>query len=68
MGKGTINSKKRHLAHLVEKHRELDKEVTTLYNKHITDDVVKPLKLDKLHLKQEIASLEETIHNLETGK
>jgi hypothetical protein len=24
--------------------------------------------LDKLHLKQEIASLEETIHNLEAGK
>jgi len=34
----------------------------------MSDDVVKPLKLDKLHLKQEIASLEETIHNLEAGK
>jgi len=68
MGTGTINSKKRHLAHLVEKHRELDKEVTMLYNKHMSDDVIKPLKIDKLHLKQEISSLKETINNLEAGK
>ena len=68
MGTGTINSKKRHLAHLVEKHRELDKEVIMLYNKHMSDDVIKPLKLDKLHLKQEISSLKETIHNLEVEK
>ena len=42
MGKGTINSKKRYLASLVEKHRELDKEVTMLYNKHMSDDIIKP--------------------------
>jgi len=65
MGTGTINSKKRHLAHLVEKHRDLDKEVFMLYNKHISDDIVKPLKLEKLHLKQEIDSLKETIDGLE---
>ena len=46
MGTGTINSKKRHLAHLVEKHRELDNEVTMLYNKHLCDDGVKPHKVD----------------------
>ena len=65
MGKGTINSKKRYLASLVEKHRELDKEVTMLYNKHMSDDIIKPLKIDKLHLKQEITMLKETINNLE---
>ena len=36
-----------------------------LYNKHISDDIVKPLKLEKLHLKQEIDSLKETIDGLE---
>ncbi len=68
MGTGTVNSKKRHLASLVEKHRTLDKEVTMLYNKHMSDDIIKPLKIDKLHLKQEIASLTETINNLEARK
>ena len=50
--------------HSVEKHRELDKEVTMLYNKHMSDDIIKP-KIDKLHLKQEITTLKETINNLE---
>ena len=57
MGTGTINSKKRYLSSLVEKHRELDKEVASLYSKHISDDIIKPLKQKKLYLKQEIMEL-----------
>ena len=64
MGVGTINSKKRYLTSLVEKHRELDKEVELLYSKHISDDIIKPLKQEKLHLKREIALLETQIEEL----
>jgi hypothetical protein len=57
MGTGTINSKKRYLTSLKEKHRELDNEVTMLYSKHISDDIIKPLKQKKLYLKQQIMEL-----------
>ena len=40
MGVGTINSKKRYLTSLKEKHRELDKEVEMLYTKYISDDII----------------------------
>ena len=57
MGTGSINSKKRYLTSLKEKHRELDNEVTMLYSKHISDDIIKPLKQKKLYLKQQIMEL-----------
>jgi hypothetical protein len=57
MGTGTINSKKRYLTSLKEKHRELDNEVIMLYSKHISDDIIKPLKQKKLYLKQQIMEL-----------
>ena len=64
MGKGTINSKKRYLTGLKLKHRELDKEVELLYTKYISDDIVKPLKQEKLILKQEIMNLETQINEM----
>jgi|TARA_B110000908_G_scaffold122296_1_gene143418 uncharacterized protein YdcH (DUF465 family) len=64
MGTGTINSKKRYMLSLTEKHRKLDKEIITLYNNNTSDDIVKAKKTEKLHLKQKIATLEEQINNL----
>ena len=64
MGTGTLNSKKRYLTSLKEKHRELDKEVEMLYTKYISDDIVKPLKQEKLILKQEIMNLESQINEM----
>ena len=63
MKSGAINFKKQQLQSLKEKHRELDDEVIMLYNKHISDDVIKPLKQEKLYLKQQIMNLEEQINN-----
>jgi len=64
MGTGTINSKKRYMASLTEKHRTLDKEIITLYNNNTSDDIVKAKKTEKLQLKQQIVKLEEQINNL----
>tara|TARA_Y100001949_G_C15901638_1_gene292812 strand:- start:70 stop:270 length:201 start_codon:yes stop_codon:yes gene_type:complete len=62
MKSGAINFKKQQLQSLKVKHRELDDEVIMLYNKHISDDVIKPLKQEKLYLKQQIMNLEEQIN------
>ena len=64
MGTGTINSKKRYLTSLKEKHRELDNEVEMLYSKHISDDIIKPLKQKKLYLKQQIMELTTQIEEM----
>lgn len=64
MGTGTINSKKRYMLSLTEKHRKLDKDIISSYNNHTSDDTVKQMKIDKLQLKQKIATLEEQINNL----
>jgi hypothetical protein len=64
MGTGTINSKKRYLTSLIEKHRELDNEVEMLYSKHISDDIIKPLKQKKLYLKQQIMELTTEINGM----
>ena len=64
MGTGSINSKKRYLTSLKEKHRELDNEVTMLYSKHISDDIIKPLKQKKLYLKQQIMELTTEINEM----
>ena len=61
MGSGTVNSKKRHLEHLIEKHRNLDEQITTFYNQMHPDEKIRQMKFDKLMLKQEIASLETEI-------
>lgn len=46
---------------LETKHRELDKEIVKAYNEHISDEKVKSMKLHKLRLKQEIASVEQQL-------
>ena len=51
-----------HYTHLIVSHRKLDKEIEEKYNTRQPDQVIKALKLNKLHLKQEI---EEIRSNLE---
>ena len=59
MGTGTINSKRRYLNSLKNKHRKLDKEIDLLYSKYTNDDTVNQMKREKLNLKTQIANLEE---------
>ena len=43
--------------HLVDQHRKLDKEIIDLYDSHGNDQHIKALKMNKLHLKQEIEEI-----------
>ena len=46
-----------HYNHLIVSHRKLDKEIEEKYKTHEPDQVIKALKLNKLHLKQEIEEI-----------
>ena len=63
MGTGTINSKRRYLNSLKNKHRKLDKEIDLLYSKYVNDDTVTQMKREKLNLKTQIANLETELQN-----
>ena len=63
MGTGTINSKRRYLNSLKNKHRALDKEISLLYSKFTNDDTVNQMKREKLNLKTQIANLETELQN-----
>ena len=49
---------------LVETHRNLDKEIKDMYNKHINEEDIKLQKVKKLHLKDEIALIKDRLANL----
>ena len=49
---------------LVADHRQLDKEVTGLQNSYGNDQTIKALKMNKLHLKQEIEDIKSNLHTL----
>ena len=54
---------------LVDQHRKLDKEITDLYNYyqkigHKNDQKIKALKMNKLHLKDEIEEIKSNLHTL----
>ena len=57
----TLKSLQNHLKVLQERHRELDKKVTADYEHRLNSDEYYKEKKDKLHLKEEIAKLEEQI-------
>jgi len=46
-----------HYNHLIVAHRKLDKEIEEKYNSHQPDHVVKALKMNRLHLKDEIEDI-----------
>jgi len=54
---------------LVDQHRKLDKEITDLYNYyqkigHKNDQSIKALKMNKLHLKDEIEEIKSNLQTL----
>ena len=49
---------------LVADHRELDKEVTDLQSSYGNDQTIKALKMNKLHLKQEIEAIKTNLKTL----
>ena len=50
-----------HYNHLIVAHRKLDKEIEEKYYSHQPDHVVKALKMNKLHLKQEIETIKDNL-------
>ena len=53
-----------HYNHLIVAHRKLDKEIEEKYNTHEPDQVIKALKLNKLHLKQEIEEIRSNLQSM----
>lgn len=61
----TLISLSNHLKVLEERHRELDKKITSDYEHHMDDTELKSEKIEKLNLKREIELLKEHIKELE---
>jgi len=49
---------------LVDEHRKLDKEITDLHNALGNDQKIKALKMNKLHLKDEIEEIKSNLQTL----
>ena len=49
---------------MVDQHRKLDKEIIDLYNARGNDQHIKALKMNKLHLKQEIEEIRSNLQAL----
>ena len=49
---------------LVQDHRKLDNEIIDLYNSHGSDQKIKALKMNKLHLKQDIEDIKTNLQTL----
>ena len=53
-----------HYNHLIVAHRKLDKEIEEKYDSHQPDHVVKALKMNKLHLKQQIEEIRSNLQSM----
>jgi len=53
----TSKSLSNHLKVLEERHRALDEKIIVLEDDHTSNEIVNPLKLEKLELKREIEEL-----------
>ena len=49
---------------LVDEHRKLDKKITDLQSSYGNDQTIKALKMNKLHLKQEIEDIKTNLQTL----
>ena len=49
---------------LVDEHRKLDKEITDLQSSYGSDQQIKALKMNKLHLKDEIEEIKSNLQTL----
>ena len=53
-----------HYNHLIVAHRKLDKEIIDLHNALGNDQKIKALKMNKLHLKDEIEEIKSNLQTL----
>ena len=63
-GHDKINDLKKYWDELIIKHRRLDDEIKESYNAYQSDQIIKSLKLNKLHLKQEIEIIKKELAEL----
>ena len=63
-GHDKINDLKKYWDELIIKHRRLDDEIKESYNAYQPDQIIKSLKLNKLHLKQEIEIIKKELADL----
>ena len=63
-GHDKVNDLRKYWNGLIVKHRRLDDEIKEGYNAYKSDQVIKSLKLNKLHLKQEIEVIREEVKTL----
>ena len=60
----TIEKLQHHISHLLEKHKKIDHDITELHKQHEVDLKIETLKKIKLHLKDEIAKVENQIEEI----
>ena len=53
-----------HYNNLIVNHRKLDREITEAYDKYLPDQHIKSLKLNKLHLKQQIEDIKTNLQTI----
>ena len=63
-GHDKVNDLKKYWDELVIRHRRLDDEIKESYNAYQSDQILKSLKLNKLHLKQEIETIKKELGDL----
>jgi hypothetical protein len=63
-GHDKINDIKKYWNGLVNRHRRLDDEIKEGYDAYKSDQFIKSLKLNKLHIKQEIEIIKTEMVNL----
>ena len=63
----SIESLERHRDALLDKHKELDKQIKVLYKQYTPDDVVNEMKQEKLKLKHEIVNINKTLGESSNG-
>ena len=63
-GHDKVNDLKKYWDELVIRHRRLDDEIKESYNAYHSDQLIKSLKLNKLHLKQEIEIIKKELGDL----
>ena len=49
---------------LVVNHRKLDREIKSAHDKYLPDQHIKSLKLNKLHLKQQIEDIKQNLQTI----
>ena len=64
IGHDKVNDLKKYWNGLISRHRQLDTEIQECYDHYRPDQYIKSLKLNKLHLKQEIEIVRNEVGDL----